>query len=32
MEPKLKTILNVIVVIAVLLWLLEAFGVLGSAA
>ena len=32
MDPKLKTILNVIVVIAVLLWLLEAFGVLGSAA
>jgi hypothetical protein len=32
MEPKLKTILNVIVVIAVVLWLLKAFGVLGSAA
>jgi len=32
MDPKLKTILNVIVVIAVVLWLLKTFGVLGSAA
>jgi hypothetical protein len=30
MDPKIKTILNVVVVIAVVLWLLQAFGVLGS--
>ena len=29
MDPKIKTILNVVVVIAVLLWLLQAFGVFG---
>jgi hypothetical protein len=31
MDPKIKTILNAVVVIAVLLWLLEAFGLLGGA-
>ena len=30
MDPKIKTIMNVVVVIAVILWLLSAFGVLGS--
>lgn len=30
MDGKIKTILNVVVVIAVILWLLAAFGVLGS--
>jgi hypothetical protein len=30
MDNKIKTILNVVVVIAVLLWLLQGFGVLGS--
>ena len=30
MDSKIKTILNVVVVIAVVLWLLRAFGVLGS--
>jgi type IV secretory pathway TrbL component len=30
MDPKIKTILNVVVVIAVVLWLLQAFGVLSS--
>ena len=29
MDPKIKTIMNVVVVIAVILWLLSAFGVLG---
>jgi hypothetical protein len=28
MDPKIKTILNVVVVIAVVLWLLDAFGLL----
>ncbi len=28
MDPKIKTIFNVVVVIAVLLWLLDAFGLL----
>jgi len=31
MDGKIKTILNVVVVIAVVLWLLYGFGVLGSA-
>ncbi|MFZ1415562.1 MAG: Thivi_2564 family membrane protein [Defluviicoccus sp.] len=31
MDSKIKTIMNIVVVIAVVLWLLSAFGVLGSA-
>ena len=30
MDHKIKTIVNIVVVIAVVLWLLKAFGVLGS--
>ncbi|MGO8920692.1 MAG: Thivi_2564 family membrane protein [Stellaceae bacterium] len=30
MDGKIKSILNVVVVIAVVLWLLQAFGLLGS--
>jgi len=30
MDSKIKTILNVVVVIVVVIWLLQAFGVLGS--
>ena len=30
MDPKIKQILNVVIVIAVVLWLLAAFGVLGT--
>lgn len=30
MDPKIKGILNAVVVILVILWLLQAFGVLGS--
>jgi hypothetical protein len=30
MDAKIKNILNVVVVIAVVLWLLQVFGVLGS--
>jgi hypothetical protein len=30
MDSKIKNILNVIVVLAVVIWLLQAFGVLGS--
>ena len=30
MDNKIKTIMNIVVVIAVVLWLLQAFGVLGS--
>jgi hypothetical protein len=30
MDPKIKTILNVVVVIVVVVWLLQAFGILGS--
>lgn len=29
MDRKIKTILNIVVVIAVILWLLKGFGVLG---
>ena len=29
MDSKIKTILNVVVVIAVILWLLQGFGVIG---
>ncbi len=29
MDGKIKTILNIVVVIVVILWLLRAFGVLG---
>jgi hypothetical protein len=29
MDPKIKTIINVVVVIVVVIWLLQAFGVLG---
>ncbi len=31
MDRKIKTILNVVVVVAVVLWLLYGFGVLGHA-
>lgn len=30
MDGKIKSILNAVVVIVVILWLLQAFGVLGS--
>lgn len=30
MDGKIKSILNIVVVIAVILWLLQAFGILGS--
>jgi len=30
MDGKIKSILNAVVVIAVVLWLLQAFGLLGS--
>lgn len=30
MDQKIKTILNVVVVIAVVLWLLQVFNILGS--
>ena len=30
MDSKIKSILNVVVVIALILWLLQAFGILGS--
>lgn len=30
MDQKIKTILNIVVVVAVVLWLLQAFGVLDS--
>ena len=30
MDGKIKSILNAVVVIAVIIWLLQAFGVLGS--
>jgi hypothetical protein len=30
MDAKIKNILNIVVVIAVVLWLLQVFGVLGS--
>ena len=30
MDGKIKSILNVVVVIAVILWLLSVFGVIGS--
>ena len=30
MQPPFKTLVNVVVVIAVVLWLLAAFGVLGT--
>src|SRR5512132_664261 len=30
MDQKIKTIMNIVVMIAVVLWLLQAFGVLGS--
>jgi hypothetical protein len=30
MDQKIKTIINIVVVIAVVLWLLAAFGVIGS--
>ena len=30
MDPKVKTIINVIIIIAILLWLLQAFGLLGG--
>lgn len=31
MDGKIKQILNVVVVVAVILWLLSAFGVMGTA-
>ena len=30
MEGKIKSIINVVVVIVVVIWLLQAFGLLGS--
>jgi hypothetical protein len=30
MDSKIKTIVNVVVVVAVVIWVLQAFGVLGS--
>lgn len=30
MDSKIKTIINVVVVIIVCIWLLQAFGILGS--
>jgi len=30
MDGKIKSILNIVVVVAVVLWLLRGFGVLGS--
>jgi biopolymer transport protein ExbD len=30
MEARMKQILNIVVIIAVILWLLSVFGVLGS--
>lgn len=30
MDGKIKNILNIVIVIAVVLWLLQVFGVLGS--
>jgi hypothetical protein len=30
MDGKIKSILNVVIVIAVLVWLLQAFGLIGS--
>ena len=30
MDPKIKTIINVVIVIVVVIWRLQAFGVLGS--
>ncbi len=30
MDRKIKSILNVVVVIAVVIWLLQAFGIIGS--
>jgi hypothetical protein len=30
MDAKIKKILNIVVVIVVIVWLLQAFGVLGS--
>ncbi len=30
MDPKIKTIINVVVVLLVVLWLLQVFGLLGS--
>jgi xanthine/uracil permease len=32
MDGKIKNILNVVVVVVVILWLLSAFGILGSMA
>ncbi len=30
MDPKIKQILNIVIVIAVVLWLLQVFGLLGN--
>jgi hypothetical protein len=30
MDSKIKTIINIVVVLVVVIWLLQAFGVLGS--
>jgi hypothetical protein len=30
MDSKIKSILNIVVVIALIFWLLQAFGILGS--
>lgn len=30
MDPKIKSILNIVVVVVVVLWLLQGYGVIGS--
>jgi hypothetical protein len=30
MDPKIKTIINIVVVLVVVIWLLQVFGLLGS--
>ena len=30
MDPKIKTIINIVVVLLVVIWLLQVFGLLGS--
>ena len=32
MDKKIKSILNIVVVIAVIIWLLQTFGIIGSLA
>lgn len=30
MDPKIKTILNIVVVVVVIIWLLSVFGIIGG--